>query len=172
MLPIGHSQQHKSRPPGNLSNPVPVAFRTGLSDKNRNIASYRSGSCALDIPQGLVAIAIKKLFHTPCVVTLHGSDAHGLKHPFFKRLNRMVAHQADACTANSAATRDAVSGLKTPLNIPIIPMESIPEFLIKNKRVQRHCDNPCIPMESSSVCGSACSDQGRGSTDTRHACCY
>ena len=84
-------------------------------------------------PQGLVAIAIKKLFHTPCVVTLHGSDVHGLKHPLFKRLNRMVAHQADACTANSAATRDAVSGLEHPINIHIIPMGVDPGFLTKKQ---------------------------------------
>jgi len=83
-------------------------------------------------PQGLAAVVNKKLLKTPCVVTLHGSDVHGLKNPLFKFLNRMVARQADVCTANSAATRNAVANMDSQINIPIIPMGVDPYLFKKN----------------------------------------
>lgn len=83
-------------------------------------------------PQGLVAVINKRLLTTPCVVTLHGSDVHGLKHPLFRFLNCMVARQADVCTANSSATRNAVPDLDIQKNISIIPMGVDPCLFKKN----------------------------------------
>jgi len=83
-------------------------------------------------PQGLVAIVNKRLQKTPCVVTLHGSDVHGLKHPLFSALNGLVARQSDVCTANSAATRNAVTDLNARKNISIIPMGVDPSLFKKS----------------------------------------
>ena len=58
------------------------------------------------IPQGILAVLLKKRYKIPLVVTVHGSDLFPLKNPMFKSLQKTVLENCDACTVNSIATKN------------------------------------------------------------------
>ncbi|MCU0596544.1 MAG: glycosyltransferase, partial [Desulfobacterota bacterium] len=74
------------------------------------------------IPQGFTALLLKKLFHIPCVLSLHGSDVYGLGAPLLRALNSKVILGADACVANSMATANRAHRISGRKDVQIIPM--------------------------------------------------
>lgn len=74
------------------------------------------------VPQGFLSILAKYVLKIPCVISLHGSDVFGLRHPIFKTLNKLVIRHADACTANSLATAKTAQATGASGNLKIVPM--------------------------------------------------
>ena len=60
------------------------------------------------IPQGLLAIILKKIYKIPFIITVHGSDLFPLKNSIFRYLQKIVLSNCYACTVNSMATRNEV----------------------------------------------------------------
>lgn len=79
------------------------------------------------LPQGLLGVICKRIFKIPCVTTFHGSDIYGLKHPIFKRLNRMTIRDSSICTVNSRATAQKVREIYDRQDIKIVPMGVNPD---------------------------------------------
>ena len=59
------------------------------------------------IPQGVVAVVIKKITGRPILVTAHAADVF-TQNPLFNLLNRWVINNADSITTTSLATRQAL----------------------------------------------------------------
>lgn len=73
------------------------------------------------VPQGLVAVILKKIFLVPLLITSHGTDAF-LENKNLKKINSFVVKQADFITANSQATRYRLLKGKQSKKCEIIPM--------------------------------------------------
>lgn len=74
------------------------------------------------VPQGLIAVMIKKFFKIPVLVTAHAGDVF-TKNELIKGLNYLVVKNADFITVNSRATKEALLGFnKNPPLMAIIPM--------------------------------------------------
>ena len=76
------------------------------------------------LPQGFVAVFLKKLLKIPLLVTVHGSDLFPLKNRLFKKLQHFVIKNSDYITVNSIATRNELLN-RFPLyssKIKVIPM--------------------------------------------------
>lgn len=75
------------------------------------------------IPQGLVALGLKRRFAVPYLVTSHGGDLFGLRGRVLNALKRRVASSSTAMTVVSSAMRDEaiVIGLKPP-ELKVLPM--------------------------------------------------
>ncbi|MBI2651232.1 glycosyltransferase family 4 protein [Candidatus Woesearchaeota archaeon] len=58
------------------------------------------------LPQGLVAVFLKKFFKVPLLVTVHGTDLFPLKKIFYRMLQNFVIKNADFATVNSKATEN------------------------------------------------------------------
>lgn len=76
--------------------------------------------------QGLIAAAVAAIMGVPHVTTSHGNDVFGLRRDgIMGAPKRATLAAADAVTANSSATRDAVRSLGCPLakihTIPAMP---------------------------------------------------
>ena len=76
------------------------------------------------IPQGILAVFLKKRYKIPLVVTVHGSDLFPLKNPVFKSIQKTVLENCDACTVNSTATKNEIISRfpKFKNKITVIPM--------------------------------------------------
>lgn len=85
------------------------------------------------IPQGLVALLLKRFRGIPCVTSLHGSDVYGLDLPFLRELNKKVILDSDACTANSRATAEGANRISGRGDIRVIPMGVDTDFFSKSK---------------------------------------
>ncbi|MFH1182137.1 MAG: glycosyltransferase [Candidatus Woesearchaeota archaeon] len=72
------------------------------------------------LPQGLVAVMAKKLFHAKVLVTVHAGDVFPLKSGLLRLLSAWTLRNADAVTVNSIATGDAVR------RVADVPMRIIP----------------------------------------------
>ena len=84
------------------------------------------------IPQGLTGLFVRKLFGVPFVISLHGSDVHGLDFPLLRALNKKVILDSDACTANSRATAARAQGISGRSDMRIIPMGVDIDFFAKS----------------------------------------
>jgi glycosyltransferase involved in cell wall biosynthesis len=84
------------------------------------------------IPQGLTGLFLRKLFGVPFVISLHGSDVHGLDFPLLRALNKKVILDSDACTANSRATAARAQGISGRSDMRIIPMGVDIDFFAKS----------------------------------------
>jgi len=84
------------------------------------------------IPQGLTGLFVRKLFGVPFVISLHGSDVHGLDFPLLRALNKKVILDSDACTANSRATAARAQRISGRSDIRIIPMGVDIDFFAKS----------------------------------------
>lgn len=75
------------------------------------------------IPQGLVALRLKRRFAIPYVVTSHGGDLFGLRGRVLNALKRRVAASSSAMTVVSSAMRQeaAAIGLQPP-ELAVLPM--------------------------------------------------
>ena len=74
------------------------------------------------VPQGMVGALCKRLLGVKLVISVHGSDVFGFRHPTLSKINGKVISCADACTVNSRATQKLVAGASKRDNIKIIPM--------------------------------------------------
>jgi glycosyltransferase involved in cell wall biosynthesis len=74
------------------------------------------------MPQGLIALILKKVYNLPYIVTAHGRDIFPLRSKVLKSLNRIVLKNCDYCTVNSNATKNAILSVYKVKNIKIIPM--------------------------------------------------
>ncbi|KQX98967.1 glycosyl transferase [Rhodanobacter sp. Root480] len=75
------------------------------------------------IPQGLVALGLKRRFAIPYLVTSHGGDLFGLRGRVLNALKRRVAAASSAMTVVSGAMRDEATaiGLQSP-ELVVLPM--------------------------------------------------
>jgi glycosyltransferase involved in cell wall biosynthesis len=75
------------------------------------------------IPQGLVALRLKRRFAIPYLVTSHGGDLFGLRGRVLNALKRRVAAASSAMTVVSSAMRDEATavGLQPP-ELVVLPM--------------------------------------------------
>lgn len=75
------------------------------------------------IPQGLVALCLKRRFAIPYLVTSHGGDLFGLRGRVLNALKRRVAAASSAMTVVSSAMRDEATaiGLQPP-ELVVLPM--------------------------------------------------
>jgi N-acetyl-alpha-D-glucosaminyl L-malate synthase BshA len=85
------------------------------------------------LPQGLVALLLKRFRGVPCVTSLHGSDVYGLNLPFLRELNKKVILDSDVCTANSRATAERANRISGRDDIRVIPMGVDTDFFSKSK---------------------------------------
>ena len=75
------------------------------------------------IPQGLLAVTVKKLFNVPVVVTAHGADVFGLRNPLFIRLKKWVVENADeVVTVSTSLARVLNDDTGSIVQPSIIPM--------------------------------------------------
>ena len=78
------------------------------------------------IPQGLVAIIIKRLFRIPVVVTAHGADIFGLQGMLMSRMKNRICLQADRITVVSRSLKQALKSSlpnqSDDVSMDIIPM--------------------------------------------------
>ncbi len=74
------------------------------------------------IPQGLIAVLVKRFFRTPVITTAHGADVFALRGKVKNGLKRLVISRSDAWTANSKATAGAAGGDSLMPAPHIIPM--------------------------------------------------
>lgn len=74
------------------------------------------------IPQGLIAVFLKKLFNVPYVVTVHGDDVLSFTSPLKKRLLFFCLNHCSACTVNSSATEKIVKHINNKISTSIVPM--------------------------------------------------
>ncbi len=81
------------------------------------------------LPQGLTGIICSQISKIPCIITLHGSDIHGLRYPGLKWLNAKVIKRSDACTANSSETARMAHHISMKDDIAVVPMGVNPCFL-------------------------------------------
>lgn len=80
------------------------------------------------VPQGFLSMLAKYVLKIPCVISLHGSDVFGLRHPIFKLLNKLAIRHADVCTANSLATAKTAQATGASGNLKIVPMGVDPKL--------------------------------------------
>ncbi len=73
------------------------------------------------LPHGFLAVIVKKFFGVPVVISAHAGDVFPLKKPFFRLAARWALKCADAVTANSTATRNAIGGV-VDVPVSVIPM--------------------------------------------------
>ncbi len=72
------------------------------------------------LPQGLIAVAVGKLFAIPIITTAHGGDAFALQGGITAHLKRWTIRHTDCWTANSRATSCAIGQVtKPPVIIPM-----------------------------------------------------
>ena len=72
------------------------------------------------LPQGLVAVFLRRVLNTPVVVTAHGGDAYALRGGVSRYLKRIVLQRSAAWTANTVATAVAAGpGCVPPKVIPM-----------------------------------------------------
>jgi glycosyltransferase involved in cell wall biosynthesis len=74
------------------------------------------------IPQGLVAVLVKRLCRVPVVITAHGADLFALKSPPMRALKHFALRRCDAWTSNTRATAEPAlrhGKLPTPQLIPM-----------------------------------------------------
>ena len=75
------------------------------------------------IPQGVLAVVVKKLFNVPVVVTAHGADVFGLRNPLCLRLKKWVVANADeVVTVSTALARVLADDTHSTVQPSIIPM--------------------------------------------------
>jgi glycosyltransferase involved in cell wall biosynthesis len=74
------------------------------------------------IPQGLIAVLVKRLYRVPVVITAHGADLFALKSLPLRALKRFALRRCDAWTSNTRATAEPAlrdGKLPTPYVIPM-----------------------------------------------------
>lgn len=75
------------------------------------------------IPQGVLAVVVKKLFNVPVVVTAHGADVFGLRNPLCLRLKKWVVDNVDeVVTVSTALARVLADDTHSTVHPSIIPM--------------------------------------------------
>jgi glycosyltransferase involved in cell wall biosynthesis len=78
------------------------------------------------IPQGLAAVVatLNRKDSPPILVTSHGADIYGLRHPLFTAIKRWVLHRCDAISVVSQAMRETLQGLSPGVRAELISMGS------------------------------------------------
>ncbi|HEC99232.1 MAG TPA: glycosyltransferase family 4 protein [Proteobacteria bacterium] len=73
-------------------------------------------------PQGFFAVLLKSFFDIPVVITAHGADVFGLRHPLIKAIHRFTLGRADRIIAVSSALREKINRDIRPVHVDVIPM--------------------------------------------------
>lgn len=75
------------------------------------------------IPQGFVAVALKKILGVPYIVTTHGGDIFGLKGGAMRKVKKVVLENAKRITVVSNAIKDEIlKNINPKLNVDVISM--------------------------------------------------
>jgi glycosyltransferase involved in cell wall biosynthesis len=92
------------------------------------------------LPQGFTAALATRHARVPHLLTVHGSDVLALNAPVLRWFKRAALRGAEAVTANSSATEQAVCDLGVPgLTLERIPM-GVAEPVLDARRQQRALD--------------------------------
>jgi len=100
------------------------------------------------IPQGIIAAMLKK-DSTKLIVSVHGSDLFPLKNTLFRKMQKFVLKNCDACTVNSEATKNEIISRfpEYRSKIKVIPM-GVDTKLFTHKNVKlkfkKYRDNKII----------------------------
>jgi glycosyltransferase involved in cell wall biosynthesis len=86
------------------------------------------------IPQGLIASLISKIFRTPLITTVHGSDVFIFKEGFMARVARIAIRSSTLVTVNSSASFRALKQIDTKTQAQIIPMGIDPSMFNKSQK--------------------------------------
>ncbi len=87
------------------------------------------------VPQGFVAAVCSRLFGTPVIVTVHGSDVYQLRGAFVTWFKRLALRHAAAVAVNSSATERAVREIAPDLRgVHRIPMGVIANPVAQDPR--------------------------------------
>jgi glycosyltransferase involved in cell wall biosynthesis len=70
------------------------------------------------IPQGIIALLIKKQFHIPYIITTHGGDIYGLQNKILIRIKKIILQNAKKITVVSTAIKSEILQKINP-NLPI-----------------------------------------------------
>jgi glycosyltransferase involved in cell wall biosynthesis len=92
------------------------------------------------IPQGLAAVVatLNRLDSPPILVTSHGADIYGLRHPLFTTIKRWILHRCDAVSVVSQAMRDTLHGLLPGVRSELISMGTdLTELFKPDKTITR-----------------------------------
>ena len=116
----------------------------GLNFVNKNRIDIIHAHWSL--PQGLTGIICKRISKIPCVITLHGSDVHGLRYPGLRWLNSAVINHSDVCTANSRETARMAQHFSMKQDIVVVPMGVNPRFWSAGR--DRHLQKPPSRIEA------------------------
>jgi len=74
------------------------------------------------VPQGIVTRLVQSFSSVPVVLTVHGGDIFAFQGLVGRLLKRLALRRVEACTANSAFTRDQLLLLCPSAKVRIVPM--------------------------------------------------
>lgn len=74
------------------------------------------------IPQGIVAVIIKKLYKIPFIATAHAGDVFPIRENILKNLAGLALKNSSYITVNSNFTKNSILRLCNTKNIEVIPM--------------------------------------------------
>ncbi len=75
------------------------------------------------IPQGIIALMLKKLLDIPYIVTTHGGDIYGLQHGVFRVLKKIILEHANKITVVSSDIKNKIQkDMSKTLQISVISM--------------------------------------------------
>ena len=92
------------------------------------------------IPQGLAAVLanFNRKDSPPILVTSHGADIYGLRHPLFTAIKRWVLHRCDAISVVSQAMRETLQDLSPGVRSELISMGTdLTEMFKPDKTISR-----------------------------------
>lgn len=98
------------------------------------------------IPQGFSSTLVSKLLGIPVVISVHGGDIFGLRGNFISWFKRFAIKHADAITANSKFTKNAIERLQNtkiqlvPMGVSVTPPSRAEQSKAKEIR-QYYCPN-------------------------------
>lgn len=86
------------------------------------------------IPQGPIALFLKKIFGIPYIVTTHGGDIYGLQNKLLIYIKKVILENAQSITVVSTAIKDEILKKINPkLKIAVISMGVDPKLFNPNK---------------------------------------
>jgi len=74
------------------------------------------------IPQGIIALILKKMFQIPYIVTVHGGDIFGLQNNFLNSIKKSILKNADKITVVSTAIKKEIHIIDPNLDVYVVSM--------------------------------------------------
>ncbi|MDP3941941.1 MAG: glycosyltransferase [bacterium] len=75
------------------------------------------------IPQGVVALLLKKILHTPYIVTTHGGDIYGLQNKIMRHVKKIILENAEKITVVSTSIKEKIlQEINRKINVEVVSM--------------------------------------------------